>query len=158
MSGDASSGDPHAAARAACIAEINRLRATHGGLTPFATWTSAASCVDGQATSDEMSMMAHGAFRSGTTCGAHAQNECPGQGVSGIVGCLDLMWAEGQQPQCAGCDACAGAYTPNCPNCDYTGMATGHVCGHYVNMSSRWLTQAACGFSSLGGWDAIDFQ
>jgi hypothetical protein len=156
-SGDAATGDPYAAARAACIAEINRLRATHN-LPPYTEWSTAETCVDGQANSDATTMMPHGAFRSGTTCQAHAQNECPGQGVSGIVGCLDQMWAEGQQSQCAGCDACAGAYAPNCPNCDYDGSMTGHVCGHYVNMSARWLTMAACGFSSSGGWDAIDFR
>jgi len=157
MSGDAASGDPYAAARAACMAEINRLRATHG-LPPYTEWTSAESCADGQATSDGTSMMAHMQFRTGNTCGANAQNECVGQGVAGIVQCLDQMWAEGEQPECAGCDACAGSYMPSCPNCDYSGTATGHVCGHYVNMSAHWLTQAACGFGSANGWDAIDFR
>ncbi len=92
------------------------------------------------------------------SCNGNGQNECLGQGPDGIVGCLDQMWAERNQPECAGCDACADAYNPSCPNCDFLGTTTGHVCGHYVNMSARFFTEAACGFSSLGGWDVINFR
>jgi hypothetical protein len=66
------------------------------------------------------------------------------------------MWAEKDLPGCAGCDACTGS--GGCDNCDFYGTQTGDVCGHYVNMSSKWFTMAACGFSSAGGWAAINFQ
>jgi hypothetical protein len=69
-----------------------------------------------------------------------------------------MMWSEKDQPGCSGCDACADAYDPNCPDCDFYGNQTGDVCGHYVNMSAKYFHQAACGFSSLGGWAAIDFR
>lgn len=149
-----SSTDPYAAARATCIAKINALRATKS-LSAYNQWTSAEACVDGQATSDEQSSSPHGAFNQ---CGESAQNECLGSGASGIEGCLDSMWAEKDQPGCAGCDACADGYNPNCPNCDFYGSTTGDVCGHYVNMSAKYFSQAACGFSDLGGWAAIDFR
>jgi hypothetical protein len=67
------------------------------------------------------------------------------------------MWQEQFQPNCSGCDACADALNLNCPNCDFSGTS-GQVCGHYVNMSAKYFTQVACGFSSLGGWDTIDFK
>ncbi|MBK9000746.1 MAG: hypothetical protein IPM35_33915 [Myxococcales bacterium] len=28
----------------------------------------------------------------------------------------------------------------------------------YVNMRATWFSMAACGFSSAGGWAAINFQ
>jgi hypothetical protein len=89
-------------------------------------------------------------------CGEWGQNECPGWGWAGIESCLDAMWAEKDNPACSGCDACADQMwmPPNCPNCDFYGAP----CGHYVNMSALYFTEAACGFSSLGGWDAIDFR
>ena len=152
-----SSSDQLEAARAACIDEINRLRATKGRAA-YSRWRSGESCADGQVSSDEGSGTPHGAFNGGNTCGAFGQNECLGQGVAGIVGCLDDMWAEKDQPGCAGCDACADAFDPNCPNCDFFGDQTGDTCGHYVNMSANYFTMAACGFSSLGGWDAINFK
>jgi hypothetical protein len=154
-----SGGDPFEAARVACITKINALRATKN-LPPYARWQAAESCVDQQATSDEMTMMPHGAWIGGTfpSCNGGGQNECLGQGPGGIEACLDLMWAEKDQPGCAGCDACNGGYDPNCANCDFYGKTTGNVCGHYVNMSALYHTAAACGFSSLGGWDAINFQ
>ncbi len=150
-------GDPLEAARVVCINKINSLRATKG-LAPYTRWQSVEQCVDQEATKDEMTMMPHGAWLSNQySCNGNAQNECLGQGVSGISGCLDQMWAEKDQPNCSGCDACDNAYSPNCPNCDFYGM-NGPECGHYVNMSAKYLSQAACGFSSLGGWDAINFQ
>lgn len=153
-----SAADPYSAARAACIAEINRLRATHG-LPAYTAWTGVEACVDGQATSDETSHMPHGRWASNVdSCNGNGQNECLGQGADGIVQCLDSMWAEGEQAECAGCDACSEYYNASCPNCDFSGQATGHVCGHYVNMSAHYLTMAACGFSSLGGWDVINFH
>jgi hypothetical protein len=157
--GDGAGGsDPFEAARTACIDKINSLRATIG-LAPYKRWTSAEKCVDEEATADETNNSPHGAWMAGTfSCNGSGQNECLGQGPTGITGCLDQMWAEKDQPGCSGCDACADAFTPNCPNCDFSGTKTGNVCGHYVNMSAKYLTEAACGFSSLGGWDAINFQ
>ena len=159
--GTASTGsgtDPYEAAREACVGKINTLRATKG-LPPFARWKEAESCVDQQATEDETTGMAHGAWKSGKySCNGSGQNECLGQGVNGIEGCLDSMWAEKNQAGCAGCDACADAYNPSCPNCDFYGTQTNQVCGHYINMSAKYFTKVACGFSAKGGWDAINFQ
>ncbi len=149
-----SGGDPYAAARTACINKINELRATKS-LPAYGQWTSAESCSDQQATADEMSGTPHGAFG---MCGESGQNECLGAGPAGIEGCLESMWAEKDQPGCAGCDACNMGYDPNCPNCDFYGDQTGDVCGHYVNMSALYFSEAACGFSSLGGWDVINFH
>jgi hypothetical protein len=151
--------DPFDAARQTCIDKINALRATKG-LPPLARWIEAEGCVDQQATADEMADDPHGAWKNGTfaSCNGMAQNECLGAGVSGIEGCLDQMWAEKDQAGCSGCDACADAYTPNCPGCDFYGSKTGDVCGHYTNMSAKYFTKAACGFSALGGWDAINFK
>jgi hypothetical protein len=154
----ASGADPNEAAREACVAKINALRTTKG-LPALARWKEVESCVDQQATEDEMSGMAHGAWGSGKyTCNGSGQNECLGAGAAGIEGCLDSMWGEKDQAGCAGCDACADAYNPSCPSCDFYGKTTGNVCGHYINMSAKYFTKVACGFSSLGGWDAINFQ
>lgn len=155
---DAPNNDPFAAARATCMAKINELRATKSRAA-YVEWISAETCVDQEATADETSGQPHAAWLSGTyPCNGNGQNECLGQGPSGIASCLDQMWAEKDQPECSGCDACADAYNPNCLNCDFTGQATGHVCGHYVNLSANYFTMAACGFSSLLGWDAINFE
>jgi hypothetical protein len=157
--GSGSAGDPYAAARATCLAKINSLRATESK-PAYAEWTSAPeTCVDHEATSDEMLNMPHHAWSSGSdSCKGNAQNECEGQGVAGIAACLDSMWAEKNQADCSGCDACASAYNPSCPNCDFFGTQHGQVCGHYVNLSALYFTKEACGFSSLGGWDAINFE
>lgn len=149
-----SAGDPYAAARTACINKINELRATVGA-PAYQQWTSAEQCSDQQATSDEQSNSPHGSFGQ---CGESGQNECLGAGVAGIESCLQSMWDERLQPDCAGCDACADSYDPNCPNCDFYGDQNGQVCGHYVNMRALYFTQAACGFSDLGGWDVINFK
>jgi hypothetical protein len=134
-----------------CVQHINALRATKSR-PAYSRWSSAETCVDGQATSDEQASDPHGAFGE---CGESGQNECLG---GEIVSCLDSMWAEKDQAGCSGCDACADAYNPSCPNCDFYGTETGDVCGHYVNLSARYFTQAACGFSSTGSWAAIDFR
>lgn len=153
-----SSADPNEAARQTCVDKINTLRATKG-LPALARWKEVETCVDQQATEDEMNNKPHGAWGSGKyTCNGSGQNECLGAGAGGIEGCLDSMWAEKDQAGCAGCDACADAYNPGCPNCDFYGKNTGDVCGHYSNMSAKYFTKVACGFSSLGGWDAINFQ
>jgi hypothetical protein len=102
-----------------------------------------------------MSGTPHGAFG---MCGESGQNECLGAGPQGIESCLDSMWAEKDQAGCAGCDACNMGYDPNCPNCDFYGSETGDVCGHYVNMSALYFSEAACGFSAGGGWDVINFH
>ena len=150
--------DPNEAAREACYAKINALRTTKG-LPALARWKDVETCVDQQATEDEMTGKAHGAWGSGKySCNGSGQNECLGAGAAGIEGCLDSMWGEKDQPGCVGCDACADAYNPNCPNCDFYGQNTGNVCGHYINMSAKYFTQVACGFSALGGWDAFNFQ
>jgi hypothetical protein len=152
--GGSGAGDPYEAARQACIDKINQLRATKNR-PPYTRWTSAEACADQQATQDEQNGDPHGAFGQ---CGENAQNECLGGGPGGIESCLDMMWAEKDQPGCAGCDACADAYDPNCPNCDFYGSQTGDVCGHYVNLSANYFSRAACGFSSVGSWAVIDFD
>jgi hypothetical protein len=157
--GGSSSTDKFATERQACIDKINALRATE--MRPaFARWKDAESCVDQEVTQDEMTMMPHGAFLSGKfSCNGNGQNECLGQGPMGITQCLDQMWAEKDQVSCSGCDACADAFNPSCPNCDFSGTGPMHqVCGHYVNMSAKYFTDAACGFSALGTWDAINFK
>ncbi len=150
--------DPFEAAREACVGKINDLRTTKG-LPALVRWKEVETCVDQQATEDEMTGMAHGAWIGGKyMCNGSGQNECLGAGSAGIEGCLDSMWGEKDQAGCAGCDACADAYNPSCPSCDFYGKNMGMVCGHYVNMSAKYFTKVACGFSSLGGWDAINFQ
>lgn len=151
--------DPYAGPRQNCIDKINALRATKS-LPAYGYWSGTNMCVDQQATYDETNNKPHGAWgmQLYPTCNGSGQNECLGQGPGGIEGCLDMMWAEKDQAGCAGCDACAGAYNPNCPNCDFYGSKTGDVCGHYVNLSAKYFSEAACGFSSLGGWDVINFR
>jgi len=146
--------DPFAMEREACFNKVNALRATKG-LPPYARWTAAESCSDDEASKDAASGQAHGAFGQ---CGEMGQNECPGWGASSVEACLESMWAEKDQSGCQGCDACADQYSPNCPGCDFYGSSTGQVCGHYVNMSAKYLSKVACGFSSQGGWIVINFQ
>lgn len=156
--GDGQSGDAHEQYHAACVDKVNALRATKG-LPALARWKEAEACVDAQAADDAKTGTAHGAWISGNyDCNGKGQNECPGWGAEGIESCLDSMWSEKDQAGCSGCDACADAYDPNCPNCDFYGQATGEVCGHYVNLSAKYVTRVACGFSDEGGWDAINFD
>jgi len=150
--GDGDGGDGGGGAYAICINKINELRATKG-LGPYARWTDGESCADQQAAADEASGNPHGSFGD---CGESAQNECLGGGAANIESCLDMMWAEKDQAGCAGCDACAGAYTPDCPDCDFYGDQTGQQCGHYVNMRAEYFTMAACGFST--SWATINFR
>jgi hypothetical protein len=114
--------------------------------------------VNQQATHDESVNKPHDAFSTGNpSCGGNGQNECPGWSADSITSCLDQMWAEGAQPGCSGCDAC-DTYTifqNACPNCTFNGSV---VCGHYVNMTSKDFSEAACGFSTDGSWAAINFQ
>jgi hypothetical protein len=149
-----SSTDPYAAEREACFQKVNALRATKG-LPAYARWTTGESCADDEASQDAASGTPHGAFGQ---CGEMGQNECPGWGTSAAEACLESMWAEKDQDGCQGCDACADNYTPNCPGCDFYGTATGDTCGHYVNMSAKYLSEVACGFSDQGGWIVINFR
>ena len=126
--------DSYGPARVTCVDEINRYRATLG-LAPYAGWTSAGACADGQSKSDSESGKAHGAFGK---CGEFAQNECPGwpgPPDALIKGCLKMMWDEGP------------------------GDFAAH--GHYVNMSSTKYTSVACGFYQTPGgsfWAVQDFK
>lgn len=149
--------DPYAQYRQACVDKINALRATKG-LSPYQRWASEEMCVDQQATHDGQVNKAHDAFVTGNpSCGGSGQNECPGWSYTNITGCLDQMWSEKDQPGCAGCDDCDTftIFQNNCPNCSFNGST---VCGHYVNMSSKTFAMAACGFSTDGTWEAINFQ
>ena len=156
------SGDGFGAARTACLNEINKLRATENH-APYALWTGSAidTCVDQQATYDETNKSPHGAWLGNKypVCNGNAQDECLGYGVtaSGVIKCLDAMWAEKNQPNCAGCPACQSKFTQNCPNCDFYGQ-NGPECGHYVNMSADYLSKVDCGFSALGGWAVQNFS
>ncbi|APR75487.1 Hypothetical protein A7982_00833 [Minicystis rosea] len=153
-----SGSDPLDSTRQLCIDTINQFRAEKGA-PPLARWKEAEPCVDQQATSDEKSNSPHGAW--GTfkdSCNGGGQNECLGQGASGIVSCLQMMWDEGKQAGCSGCDACSDMQGGSCANCDFSGQTSGMVCGHYVNMSALYFTKAACGFSAQGGWAAINFE
>jgi hypothetical protein len=156
--GSGGTTDPYEQARQTCVDHINSLRATKG-LAPYQRWASAEECADLQATDDEQTGTPHGAWSSRKfACDGYgsAQNECLGGGPSGIVSCLNMMWAEKDQPGCAGCDTCT---TPGgCADCDFYGSQTGDVCGHYVNMSSKSYSMVVCGFSSLGGWSVQNFR
>lgn len=140
--------------RQLCVDHINQLRATKG-LPPYTRWKDAESCVDKQANLDLESGEPHGSFG---ICQERAQNACPAWTSEQVVNCLDAMWAEKEQAGCKGCDACAGSYNPSCPNCDFYGTQTGEVCGHYVNMSVKYLHQVACGVSDKNKWIIIDFK
>lgn len=159
------SGDGFGASRTACINEINKLRATENHAA-YTLWTGTAidTCVDEQATNDQTANSPHQAWLQGKypTCNGNGQDECLGYGTSpsAVVACLDSMWAEKNQSNCSGCPACTKKYSPNCPNCDFYGQ-NGPECGHYVNMSADYFTEAACGFSTLGGqggWAVQNFQ
>lgn len=139
--------DPYATERQVCVDKINELRATES-LPAYGRWGDAEACCDDEATADEQSGEAHGAFG---MCEEHGQNECLGHGPEGIAECLDQMWAEKDLPECTGCSLCHGEQG-DCANCVF------NVCGHYVNMSAEYFTEAACGFSDEGGWNVINFR
>lgn len=157
---DTGVNDPYAAARTACINEINKLRATEGHAA-YAYWQGMDMCADQQATNDEQNKSPHQAWLQNKypTCNGNGQDECLGYGVTpkAVVQCLDAMWAEKYQSNCTGCPLCTKQYSPNCPNCDFYGQK-GPECGHYVNMSADWMHKAVCGFSSLGGWAVQNFS
>ena len=166
----ADSGDGFGAARTACVNEINKLRATQGHAA-YALWSTPAidTCVDQQATYDQTANSAHSAWLNKVypTCNGNAQDECLGYGTTpaAVVACLDSMWAEKNQANCAGCAACNGKNLNqtiiNCqstPTCDFYGKY-GSECGHYLNMSADYFTQVACGFSSKSaGWATQNFK
>jgi hypothetical protein len=154
------SDDGFSAARTACFNEINRLRATQS-LPPYAlvNTDSVNTCVDGQATSDEASGVAHQAWESGAdSCDGNGQDECEGYGndTAGIVSCMDDMWNEKNNADCAGCVGCQNEN--GCANCNFSGTGGQPECGHYVNMSAVWFTSVACGFAAAPGtWAAQNF-
>ena len=166
----ADSGDGFGAARTACVNEINKLRATQGHAA-YQLWETPAidTCVDQQATYDQNANSAHSAWINKVypTCNGNAQDECLGYGTtpSAVVACLDSMWAEKNQSNCAGCAACNGKTLNqtiiNCQStstCDFYGKY-GSECGHYLNMSADYFTMAACGVSSLkNGWATQNFK
>ena len=168
----ADSSDGFGAARTACINEINKLRATENHKA-YKLWETAAidTCVDEQATYDQKANSAHDAWINNKypTCNGNAQDECLGYGNSPteIVACLDAMWNEKNQSNCAGCAACNGPTLTqtiiNCQStktCDFYGNY-GSECGHYLNMSADYFTEAACGFSTVGtsqDWATQNFQ
>ncbi len=166
------STDGFGAVRSACINEINKLRASKGHAA-YALWETSSidTCVDEQATYDQKHNSAHDAWISNVypTCNGNAQDECLGYGntVQGIIACLDAMWNERNQPNCSTCDSCNSNQLTqqvlNCQNtstCDFYGNYGGE-CGHYVNMSADYFTEAACGFSTVGSsqdWSVQNFQ
>lgn len=136
-SGGASNSGQYAQARQACVDAINHYRSTLG-LKPYARWSSAETCADGQAKSDSQSGTDHGAFTSGNACGAIAENECPNwPSVGSIVAdCLQRMWNEG-------------------PGSNFEAH------GHYIIMSSTRYSRVACGFyvTPQGSvWAVQDFK
>ncbi len=173
-SGTVTSTDGFSASRTACINKINALRATNTAvaLQPLTLQNTDTvnSCVDQQATNDESKNSAHYSFINnapacswGSPSGS-AQNECLqgyGTGPTGIESCLQDMWNEKDNANCAGCIGCT-AFGGACPNCDYYGN-NGPECGHYVNLSAPYFTSVACGFagaapSSQDGWSVQNFE
>jgi hypothetical protein len=115
-------GGPYEAARQACVAKTNELRA-RAGVGPVARRADVERCVDSEASSDAAAGQAHGAFG---RCGESSQNECPGWGGtpdSVVPGCLQSMFDEG----------------PGEPYQDH---------GHYINMTTAKYTGVACGFAT----------
>ena len=114
-------GDTYASSRSLCVDTINSYRATLG-LPNYAEWNDEEACADTEAKSDSESGKAHGALG---TCKEMAQDECPGWPGDdidqSIKDCLKMMWAEG-------------------PGDDFSAH------GHYLNMSNKDYTSAACGF------------
>lgn len=164
--------DGFGAARQACINEINKLR-TGAGHTAYTIWDTSSidKCVDEQATYDQAANSAHDAWINNVypTCNGNAQDECLGYGnsPSEVVACLDSMWNERLQSNCKGCDACnSSTLTQSVLNCQSTSSCDfygnyGSECGHYVNMSADYFTEAACGFSTKGtssDWAVQNFQ
>ncbi len=170
--GSVDNSDGFGASRAACIAEINKLRATESHAA-YTLWDTVATdtCVDEQATYDQSADSAHDAWINMVypTCNGNAQDECLGYGTSPseVVACLDAMWNERTQSNCSNCAACNGPKLTqtiidcfSTSTCDFYGNYGGE-CGHYVNMSADYFAEAACGFSTKGGsgaWAVQNFQ
>ncbi len=175
--GPVSSDDGFGPSRTACINKMNALRATNTAvaLQPYTLENTSTlnMCVDTQANNDAAMNSAHYSFinsapacswGSGLMMGNSGQDECEqgyGTSPSGIEQCLQDMWDERLQPNCAGCVGCTQP-GGNCPNCDFYGM-NGPECGHYVNMSANYYTTVACGFggqapSSSTGWAVQNFE
>ena len=160
--GNVDNSDGFAAARAACISEINKLRATEGRPAYTLNDTPAIDmCVDEQATYDQKNDSAHDAWINMVypTCNGNGQDECLGYGNSPaqVIACLDAMWNERTQSNCSSCGSCTTATKltqsvldcENTTTCDFYGHY-GSECGHYCNMSADYFTEVACGFSTLG--------
>ena len=116
--------DPYDGARQDCVDQINSYRATLD-LAPYARWTSAEGCTDGQAKADSESGTPHSAFG---RCGESAQDECPGWPSieSTTSSCLQMMWAEGP----------GGGH--------YENMRGGYsrvACGFHESQGGVWATQ-----------------
>lgn len=113
-----------------CVATINQYRKTKG-LPPYARWTDAEVCADGEAKSDASTGRAHGAFGG---CKELGQNECPGwagPAETMIPQCLKAMWGEGPGG------------------------------GHYEAMASKQYTKVACGFGTAKNgaiWSVQNFR
>lgn len=124
------SGTAGGSAAEICVATINEYRKTKG-LAPYARWTDAEACTDGESQSDATTQRGHGAFGK---CGEFAQNECPGwpgPAATMIPQCLKAMWGEGPGG------------------------------GHYEAMASTKYTKVACGFGTAangGIWSAQNFR
>jgi len=126
--------NPFDSASQICVDTINEHRASIN-LPPYARWTDAEGCSDGEAESDSSSGKAHGAFG---TCMESAQNECPGwpgPPAQMIPNCLQMMWDEGP-----------GDFSEH---------------GHYVNMSSTQYKKVSCGFFTMANgsvWAVQNFK
>jgi hypothetical protein len=175
--GAVTSDDGFGPSRTACINKINALRATDTAvaLQPYTleNTSSLNTCVDTQGSNDAAMNSAHYSYinndpsctwGSALMMGNSGQNECEtgyGTDPAGIEQCLQDMWDERLQPNCAGCVGCT-QYGGACTNCDFFGMS-GPECGHYVNMSAPYYTTVACGFggqapSSSTAWAVQDFE
>jgi hypothetical protein len=116
--GSSSSGEPVVGTGESfgelCWSTINEYR-TKDGLPPYARWTDAETCSDGEARDDARTGRGHGSF---PRCGELAQNECPdtpGAPEEALTRCLSAMWGEGPGG------------------------------GHHDAMASREYTKVACG-------------
>jgi hypothetical protein len=138
------STDPYDRARDACVAEINRYRATLG-LPAYTRWRAGEACADEMAAHDARTGGPHDGFqRAICSPRGSGQNECPRYGgPEALDGCLAQMWAEGPTPD-GSWDTAHGHYL--------------NMIGDYTYMGFRQhFTTVACGYSS-GGWMVQNFQ
>lgn len=129
-----------------CVDRINQFRTQCACMPPLARWTEGEACADMMATSDSMSMEAHGGFKS-RVCSptGNGQNECPGYpSLNNVVGtCLQQMWNEGPPPMTPCNGDCFQKY------------------GHFLNMTNKSFKKVACGFSGTAGpglWAVQNFS